>query len=210
MTAQVKLYAIIAALVVASGSYIGWRAHVRADAVNALVTQQERAKSDSIQKVHVRDSLALVQASVRAHDDSVRVQAANARVQATVKRTDSATAILSSLRDSALAMVRDSEATIAGLKGEVIKLATAITANQVTQTAERVAWQNDTSELHRQLNTRTTERDLAIKDRNDLSDEKASLAKQVGLLKASQPGFVGKYAGWATAGAAIIVAVMKK
>jgi hypothetical protein len=137
VTASLKLYAILAALVVAAGSYLGWRAHERS--VGALEVRMAQADSahkvDSLASVRAIDSLAKANLRLDSLVAGAEGKARTYRV-ATVT-TDTARAHLASARDSLAQAIADSQATLAELRAAGERMIRASDSTEAAHAKER-------------------------------------------------------------------------
>lgn len=186
---------LILALVMNALERSGGRADERERAAAAAAIRQhraflaQRARADSVERIARRER------------DAARLEAAKAA--AARAATDTAAAALARLRDSSIALARDSAATPIALRREILRLAESEANLLARLKSERLAFASDSAAqaraLARAFDT-IAEKNAALTEAANMHDrdeeEKAALrAQRPGILRRAATGIIAAVAG---------------
>ena len=205
-----KLYAAVIGLLLLVGGFLWWRYDIGQKAVIAYVTHGAdstlKVAQDSSAKA-LRDTVAASK-RVQASKDSLTRQTALLKAQRA--KSDSVTKVEASARQRAEQALADSLAGTVTLRTSLAGLIVASRQDSIAHEAERV---QDTADHRAFVSAITADSAQHQTDVHALSlmEGRAQAAERLAaLLKKSQPGFIGKYAGWAVASVVTVAAILKK
>ncbi len=212
MTIPLKAYLYGGAFLALLLAYAGWSAHERSvGRLAVLLAQRDSAhRVDSLAAVvqaHARDSVMAVAAQL--------AQAATVEVQkdrATKARADSAIRAAATERARAEALLADSLASFAAMRGEVQRLVDVGRADSVTHAQEQAQSAHTITSLRTALAASQTAVASGVDAYNALLKRTLDAEGQRDILKRQQSGITGQLVrgvAWA-AGGALVYAVVKR